>query len=124
MTLESLEKLQDDELRVVIGRSHEILGDRDKKRKEKAMEEARAILLRVGLTPQDLAGKSSRGRSATVKTPSYQSGRQYQHPTNQTLTWNAKGQKPRWLRDLEAQGGKPVEAAPAVNDIAPQKRAM
>jgi hypothetical protein len=33
----------------------------------------------------------------------------YQHPAKKELTWNAKGQKPNWLRELEAQGGKPVE---------------
>ena len=43
------------------------------------------------------------------KAPVYHGGRQYQHPTNKALMWNAKGQKPNWLRELEASGGKAVE---------------
>ena len=41
----------------------------------------------------------------------YQGGRTYRHPSNPDLAWNAKGQKPNWLRSLEAEGGKPVEVA-------------
>jgi hypothetical protein len=33
----------------------------------------------------------------------------YQHPSDKTLVWLAKGQKPNWLRELEAEGGKAVE---------------
>lgn len=42
----------------------------------------------------------------------------YQHPTDKTLVWNAKGQKPNWLRELEGQGGRAVEIHGA-NDSAP-----
>ena len=39
MTLDSLEKLADDELRAVIDRSNELLKERDGQRKEKALEQ-------------------------------------------------------------------------------------
>ena len=108
MTLDSLEKLADDELRAVIDRSNELLKERDGQRKEKALEQARAILSGVGLSLRDVAtGKTH--RSGNGKSVAYHGGRQYQHPTNKALTWNAKGQKPNWLRELEAQGGKAIE---------------
>lgn len=108
MTQDSLEKLADDELRAVIDRSNELLKERDGQRKEKALEQARAILSGVGLSLRDVAtGKAH--RSGNGKSVVYHGGRQYQHPTNKALTWNAKGQKPNWLRELEAQGGKAIE---------------
>lgn len=111
MTLESLDKLQDNELESVIARSQELLLERDRKRKAQAMEDARAILRRAGLTPQDLAGKGKGPKHANGKGPVYRTGHQYQHPANKTLVWNAKGQKPNWLRELEAQGGRAIETA-------------
>jgi hypothetical protein len=108
VTQDSLEKLADDELRAVIDRSNELLKERDGQRKEKALEQARAILGGVGLSLRDVAtGKTH--RSGNGKSVVYHGGRQYQHPTNKALTWNAKGQKPNWLRELEAQGGKAIE---------------
>jgi DNA-binding protein H-NS len=109
MTLESLEKLQDNELEAVIARSQEMLRERDRKRKEQAMEDARAILLRAGLTPQDLAGKGKGARHANGKGPVYRTGHQYQHPVNKGLVWNAKGQKPNWLRELEKERKNALE---------------
>src|SRR5580658_10699059 len=105
MTLDSLEKCGDDELRTAIARCEELLEQRDRQRKEKAMEQARATLAAVGLTLKDLNGKTK------AKGPVYRGGHQYQHPTNKTLIWKGHGQKPNWLRELEASGGKAVEVA-------------
>jgi hypothetical protein len=61
VTQDSLEKLADDELRAVIDRSNELLKERDGQRKEKALEQARAILSGVGLSLRDVAtGKAHR----------------------------------------------------------------
>ena len=105
MKLDTLNELNDEELQAVIARSDELLKQRDRERKEKAMEEARAILAGVGLNLKDIAKPHKNGN----KGPVYRAGRQYQHPANKNLTWNAKGQKPTWLWELEAQGGKAVE---------------
>ena len=106
-TLDSLEKCADDELEGVIARCNELLKQRDRQRKDKALEEARAILASAGLSLKDIAsGKPKNGKG---KGPNYHAGKQYQHPSNKALTWNAKGQKPNWLRELEASGGKAVE---------------
>jgi DNA-binding protein H-NS len=121
MIQDSLEKLGDDELRAVIDRSNELLAERDRQRKEKALEQARAILAGAGLSLRDVAtGKPAKnGNGKTI----YREGTQYQHPTNKTLTWKGKGQKPNWLRVLESQGGKAVEMAPdAANDNSPPVR--
>lgn len=120
MKLDLLESLKDDELQAVIARAGELLREYDRQRKEKAikeadekMHEARAILLCAGLTPEDLPGRKksfmrSRRKSAR-KLSSYQSGHRYQHPTKKELMWDAKGQKPAWLRHLEAEGGRAIE---------------
>src|SRR5664279_3895377 len=105
--LDSLEKLADDELQAVIDRSNELLKERDRQRKDKALEQARAILAGAGLSLKDVAAKPH--KNGNGKGPVYHGGRQYQHPTNKTLVWAAKGQKPGWLRELEAQGGKAIE---------------
>jgi hypothetical protein len=109
--LEMLNDLKDEELQAVIGRANELLQERDRQRKDKALEEARAILAGAGLNLRDVAaGKPQKngGKGAV-----YHGGRQYQHPTNKALTWNAKGQKPTWLRELEVSGGKAVEVGNA-----------
>jgi hypothetical protein len=118
MTLDSLEKLEDDDLRMVAARCGELLVERDRQRKEKALSDARALLASVGLSLKDLSGK---GRARPAKGPVYKGGHTYQHPTNKSLVWNANGQKPNWLRELEAEGGKPIEvaAAPANDNVAP-----
>jgi DNA-binding protein H-NS len=102
-----LNDLNDSELRAVIERSNELLAERDRQRKEKALEDARVILAGAGLSLKDVAsGKTSKGNG---KGPVYHAGKQYQHPANKTLVWSGKGQKPTWLRELEGQGGKAVE---------------
>ena len=114
MKLETLDALNDSELQAVIARSEELLKQRDDERKAKALSEARALLASVGLSLKDVAG----GRAAKhVKPPAYRGGHGYQHPSNKALVWNAKGQKPGWLRELEGQGGKAVELAAANDDV-------
>jgi DNA-binding protein H-NS len=118
MKLDTLDGLNDNELQSVIARSEELLKQRDEERKDKAMAQARSILAAVGLSLSDIAAK---GRGAKHgKPPAYSGGHRYQHPHRKDLVWNAKGQKPTWLRELEAQGGKPVEIqSDAENDNAP-----
>jgi hypothetical protein len=106
---DSLEKCGDDELRAVAARCEELLAERDRQRKDKALEQARAILAGAGLSLKDVAaGKPQKNGG---KGPVYHGGHTYQHPSDKTKTWNAKGQKPTWLRELEASGGKAVEVA-------------
>jgi DNA-binding protein H-NS len=120
-----LDGLNDDELRAVGARVHELLKAHEEERKAKALADARAlkakaltdaraVLASVGLSLKDMSGKKPR----SAKAPAYHVGRNYQHPTNKALSWNGKGQKPGWLRELEGEGGKAIEVAPA-NDNAP-----
>jgi hypothetical protein len=75
MTLESLEKLSDEELRQVYARATELLRQRDAERKKKAMADARALkekaqsqarvlLESVGLSLKAVAPKKRRAASA------------------------------------------------------------
>jgi DNA-binding protein H-NS len=127
ISIATLDVLQDDEIRTVIGQCEGLLKRRDEQRKAKAIEDARAVqakalddarvvLAAAGLTLKSLGGNGKKRASRGVV---YHGGHSYQHPTNKTLVWNAKGQKPNWLRELEAQGGKAVEIAGlAANDNA------
>jgi hypothetical protein len=108
--LDTLDALNDEELRGVIAHSHGLLKKRDEERKAKALSDARAILASVGLSLKDINGA---GKKKPVKGSLYKGGQLYQHPTDKTLVWNAKGQKPNWLRELEGQGGKALELAAA-----------
>jgi|SRR5579863_6523488 len=105
MKTEMLDALNDDELRTVIARSQELLKVHDRERKDNALAQARSLLSSVGLSLKAVAGKSAK-RSAA-----YRSGHHYQHPTRRELVWNAKGQKPNWLRALEREGGRAIELA-------------
>jgi DNA-binding protein H-NS len=113
MTLESLEKLQDNELQAVIARAGELLKQHDQERKEKAIAEAGAILAAAGLSLKDVARKTKSAKHGGDRGPAYHAGHRYQHPAKKELVWNAKGQKPGWLRQLEAEGKKAVELAAA-----------
>lgn len=95
-----LDAFSDEELGEVKVLADKLLKHRDEDRKAKALEEARATLAAAGLTFKDL----SRARIKPAKWPSYKGGHMYQHPANKSLVWNAKGQKPKWLRELEAEG--------------------
>lgn len=108
-----LDGFNDDELREVKGLADKLLGKRDDDRKAKAMDEARATLAAAGLSFKDLV----KGKGKAAKGPQYKGGRTYQHPTNKTLVWAAKGQKPKWLRELEGAGGVAVELS--ANDNVP-----
>lgn len=117
MKLDTLGGLEDGDLRAIVARCEELLAQHDRERKDKALSEARATLAAVGLSLKDLNGK---GRGKAAKGPAYHGGHNYQHPSNKALTWNARGQKPHWLRELEATGSKAVELPPSpANDNAP-----
>jgi hypothetical protein len=107
MKLETLDTLNDDDLRSVIERAQHLLEKHDKERKEKAVIDARTILEAAGLTLKDVAAKGGHTRSS--KSPVYRGGHRYQHPTKKELVWMAKGQKPGWLRLLEKEGSRAVE---------------
>jgi hypothetical protein len=116
MTNQMLESLSDEELREVIARSEDLLKERDRDRKEHALVEARTLLSSVGLSLKSVAGKSVR-RAAV-----YRGGRLYHHPAKPELVWNAKGQKPNWLRELEKNGGRAVEVTETANDNATPRK--
>jgi DNA-binding protein H-NS len=105
-----LDAYSDDEIRKVKALADKVLKLRDDERKAKAMEEARATLAAAGLTFKDLV----KAKTKPARGPQYKGGVLYQHPSNKTLVWNAKGQKPKWLRELEAGGEKAIELGPEV----------
>jgi hypothetical protein len=115
MKLETLDTLKDDDLRGIIGRAEELLGQHDRERKDKALLDARSILEAAGLNLRDVASKGRNGKAG--KGPVYHGGHQYQHPSKKELIWTAKGQKPNWLRQLEKEGSRAVELP---GDVSPR----
>jgi DNA-binding protein H-NS len=89
-----------------------LLKAHDRERKSQALEQARLLLSSVGLSLKDVAGKGAK------RAPLYRGGHYYQHPTKPELVWNAQGQKPNWLRELEREGGKAIERSEPANDNA------
>jgi hypothetical protein len=114
MILETIKGLTDEELQDLIIRAQELLKERDRERKDNAVAEARALLASVGLSLKDVAAKAVK-RTAAV---TYEGGQNYRHPTKAELLWNAKGQKPGWLRDLEKNGGRAIEIPEAATSNA------
>ena len=112
MKLDTLGGLEDGDLRAIVARCEELLAQHDRERKDKALEDARAILASAGLSLRDVASKATGANRG--KTMKYSSGHHYQHPTKKELVWTAKGQKPNWVRELEAEGKRPVEVPPEV----------
>jgi DNA-binding protein H-NS len=60
--------------------------------------EAKAAELGVSLA-EVLGGKPFKGAKAAVAA-------KYAHPENPSLTWSGRGRTPKWIADLEANGGK------------------
>lgn len=116
MTNQMLEALSDEELREVIARSQDLLKTRDRERKEDALSKAKTLLSSVGLSLKSVAGKAARHSAV------YRGGHLYRHPAKPELVWNAKGQKPNWLRELEKHGGRAVEVTEAANDNTPARK--
>ena len=112
MNPDMLDALNDDELRRVIARAQELLKTHDREHKGQALEQARALLSSVGLSLKAVSGKGAK------RSPAYRGGHHYQHPSKPDLVWNAKGQKPNWLRELEREGGKAIERRELANDNA------
>lgn len=108
MKLDILDDLKDEELQAAIEYAGGLLKQRDRERKAKAISDARATLAAAGLSFKDLGGKGG-GKARHT----YRSGHHYQHPENKALSWNGKGKKPSWLRELEAEGTKAIETADA-----------
>lgn len=117
MKLDTLNELEDVDLRAVIGRAQELLEEHDKERKADALNKARALLESVGLSLKDVAN----GKAKPAKAPVYKGGHVYQHPANKALTWNARGKKPHWAIEVEGAGGKLIEIEPA-NDNVPMPK--
>ncbi|MBV9506224.1 MAG: H-NS histone family protein [Acidobacteriia bacterium] len=115
-----LNELDDEELQAVISGCNGLLQQRDRERKNKALEDARAILATAGLNLKDVAnGKAARNGA---KAPTYHGGHTYQHPSDKTKVWNARGQKPGWVRALEAKGRRAIEVVPANDNSAEVQR--
>lgn len=108
-----LDAFSDEELREIKVLADKLLKKRDDERKAKAMEDARATLAAAGISLKDLI----KAKIKPGNGPSYKGGHIYQHPTDKTLVWQAKGQKPKWLRELEGGGGVAIELT--ANDNAP-----
>ena len=100
-----LDAYSDEDVQEVRVLCDKVLKSRDDNRKSKAMEQARATLAAAGLTLNDL----TRTKVRVPQRPKHNAGSSYQHPTNNALIGNGKGQRPKWLRELENNHVSPLE---------------
>lgn len=98
---EQLQELSPEELRRVIEEAQRALELKQKQKQEQAMRQIRELAAQAGLEveirvkPRSETKPSRRGTRLQPK---------YRHPTDRSLTWTGRGQMPRWLRELVAQG--------------------
>lgn len=128
---DTLQNLSDDELKDLAARIDALLKERHAAARHGAIEQAREILDKVGLTFAHVVGRGkaktgsgntsqtagwseSSSRSATrgtntSRSASYKAGARFVNPADPSQSWTAgKGRKPKWLTDLEANGEAPA----------------
>ena len=107
--VETLNALKDEELQGIIGHAQTLLKTRKEERENEALEKAAEAMRAAGrnVNMRELRSMAKRG-NGNGRSP-YKAGTHYQHPDDKSLVWNAKGQKPNWIRDLESAGKGPIE---------------
>lgn len=99
-----LDELDIEQLEEVIERAQGLLKKLRSERKTRAIEEARAILEKAGVSPRELA----RTKPAQQKPPAVKAGAKYVNPQNSAESWVAgRGRRPNWVKALEAEGKLP-----------------
>ena len=105
---ETLDALKDEELVSISAYAQNLLKTRQEKREEDAFEVAATAMRAAGLSVNMKDLRAMAKKSAGSAKP-YKAGTFYGHPEIKDKTWNGKGQKPNWIRELEAAGKRPVE---------------
>ncbi len=106
MAAVNLQEFSIGELENVIVEAKALIETKRREMKELAIAEARAILEKAGVSPQELA----RSKPAKKLALNLKQGRKYLNPENRSEFWIAgKGRRPKWLSDLEARGVVPDE---------------
>jgi DNA-binding protein H-NS len=109
---ETLDALTDEQVQSAVSYGQTLLKTRQEKREDDALETAATAMRAAGLTVNMKALRAMAKKAATVNgSAKYKAGTHYQHPDDAGVVWSGKGQKPNWIRDLEAAGKRPVEAA-------------
>jgi DNA-binding protein H-NS len=115
-TVESLEGLNDTQLREVIQRAEMMLRERGSKRLEELRELAREAGLEVTLTRIGESEGRGRGKRAGAGKQGRGDRRRevpakYQNPDNPSDKWSGRGRKPRWVEMAIAHGRSLEELA-------------
>lgn len=96
-----LQALSPEELKRVIEEARRALELKQKQKREEIIRQIRELATQAGIEveirarPKVETKTSRRGAKLPPK---------YHHPTDRSLTWTGRGQMPRWLRELVAQG--------------------
>ncbi|GAB6068821.1 H-NS histone family protein [Methylothermus subterraneus] len=96
-----LQALSPEELQRVIEEAQRALELKRKQKREEIIRQIRELAAQAGLEVE------IRAKSKAETKPSQRGARlppKYRHPTDRSLTWTGRGQMPRWLRELVAQG--------------------
>jgi hypothetical protein len=101
VTLEMMKALTDDDLRAAIDYAQTELKERDRQRKEQALQQAKAILAQAGLSLSELSKLKIKGNNKATH-----AGMIFTNPANPAQVYEpGKGRPPGWFTK---HGGKPV----------------
>jgi hypothetical protein len=104
MTQEALKTLTDDDLRAVIAHANNLLKERDRERKESALEQAKAILAQAGLSLKGLAKTKPKRVHENLR-----AGMRFFNIENPDQIYEVgKGRPPGWFEKGRAKGMLPL----------------
>ena len=116
MTLETLNTFPDDDLRAIIAHAGSLLKQRDRERKENALEQAKAILSQAGLSLKELSKTKPRRAHESLR-----AGMRFFNSENPHQAYEVgKGRPPGWFTNGK---GKPMPANDAER-LEPVKKAV
>src|SRR5687767_7526294 len=109
MKVETLNSLDEKELRELIAHAQMRLQNLETERREKAIAQIRELAVASGLKVQIGGEKKNRtGSTADKSKPSHKAGLRFTHPEDSSKTYTVgRGRKPKWVQELEEKGVKP-----------------
>ena len=113
---DQLQDMTDEQLSGLIEDAQAEQQRRQKAKRQKALDEAKAILSAAGLSLRDaLAGSGGSGKKKAAGKPALKQGQRYVNPANSSQVYTTgRGRPPKWFSDLQARGNLP-EPSPAGN---------
>jgi DNA-binding protein H-NS len=95
-----LQELSPEELQKIIEEARLLLERKQKQKQEEVIRQIKELAAQAGLEVEIRA----KPRAETKPVRRKKLPPKYRHPKDPSLTWTGRGQMPRWLQELVAQG--------------------